>query len=156
MISPEQLRRLPLFALVSEPNIQKIAMIAEERCADRGTEIFETGQQAESLFILLRGTVDLLFSVDDASAPMLVKEFMVGEVNPGEVFGISGLIEPHIYTSSARVAVDSVLIVINSEKLCALCDEETGLGYLLMKRMAKAALQRLEGTRILLAACWNK
>ena len=156
MISPEQLRRLPLFGMVSEEHLRRIAMVTDEMKADQGEVLFDAGQKAEGLYILLRGSVDLLYTVSDSLHPEIRREFLVGEVNPGEVFGISALIEPYVYTSAARTADPVELLKISSDKLCSLCDLEPALGYLFMKRMAQAALERLEGTRIQLAACWNK
>lgn len=152
MVSPELLRRYPFFAGVADADLKNIAMIADMVALGPGTILFEADQPADALYFLVDGSVELHFVVIDRENPKIRKDFFVTEIDPGEVFGLSALIEPHRYSLTLRVGTPSHVISIRAEPLRALCDANSALGYRLMKRLAKAALLRLGETRVHLVA----
>ena len=155
MISPELLRRYPFFGLLYDDQLKKIAMISEDESHDQGYTIFHEGKPAEALFLLISGSVDLYYLVEEEYHPELNKEFFVGEINPGEPFGISTLIEPHILTSTARAAEPVRLIRIDGAALHQLCDGDPRLSCVLTQQAARVAIERLAFTRVQLAAAQN-
>jgi CRP-like cAMP-binding protein len=96
--------------------------------------------------------VDLHYIVIDQHDARLRKDFMVGTINPGELLGLSAVIEPAIMMSSAIAVVPSVLLRIDGTELCKLWEADHDLAFGLQKQVALALKQRLERTRILLAA----
>jgi CRP-like cAMP-binding protein len=152
MISPELLRRFPFFGNLENSQLVAISIIAEEETFNSGEEIFQERNPAGSLYLLEEGSIDLYFTVIDNFRPELRQEFSIGEINPGEPFGISALIEPHVLTATARVSFPSRVIRINAEALRAAMDTDQSLAYALMQKIAKAAIDRLNDTRIQLAA----
>lgn len=152
MVSPEVLRRYPFFAWLDDAHQKAIAMITEEVAYERGALIFQEGKPADALYLLMEGSVDLFFAVEEEYRPESRKEFLVGEINPGEPFAISALIEPYVLTSSARAARPCRALKVEAAALRALCEVDCRLGYLLMRQAAKAALERLHFTRVQLAA----
>ena len=152
MISPELLRRYPFFSFLDAAQQKAIAMIAEEVSCESGATIFEEGRPAEALYLLLEGGVDLSFTPRSENGAPLHEKILVGEINPGEPFGISALIEPHLLTATAHASRTCRLLKIEGAALRALCEVDCRLGYALMRQVAKAALERLHFTRIQLAA----
>jgi len=75
-------------------------------------------------------------------------------IYPGEPFGISSLIEPHIFTSTAFASQPSRVITIEADRLRELFQKDKRLAYILTHSAAKAAIERLHATRIQLAAAW--
>ena len=65
--------------------------------------------------------------------------------------GISALIVPWRYTTSARVTRPSRLIRLDAAKLWDLCANDTELALGLMTEVAQAAMARLHATRVQLA-----
>jgi CRP-like cAMP-binding protein len=80
------------------------------------------------------------------------KEFFISDINPGETFGISALIEPYEYTATVRASKPGCAIRINASSLRALCEVDARLAYALMRETARVAIERLNDTHILLAA----
>ena len=152
MISPELLRRYPFFAQLDDAHQKAIAMITQELTYANREIICKEGQPAAFLCLLVEGSVDLFFTVEEEYRPDLRKEFPVGEINPGEPFAISALIDPYVLTSSARAAAPCRVLKIDAAALRALCEVDCRLGYTLMRHAAKAALERLHSTRVQLAA----
>lgn len=154
MISPELLRRYPFFGTLNEEQLRQIAMIAEEESHEAGKTLLKEKAPANDLFLLIKGSVDLIFTVDEEYHPDRHKEFTVGEINPGELFGISALIEPHLYTSDARTASPVQVIHIDGAALRQRCAADHSLACHLYSQVARLALERLNATRIQLAAAW--
>ena len=153
MISPELLRRYSFFGFLSEKEFNAIAMIAESLSLEKGETLFEADTPAEALYLVVAGCVEFAYVVNDHNQLGVHKEYFLGEHGPGEIVGISALIEPRVYTTNARVSSASCeLVKIDSSALRALCEVDTNLACRLMSEAAKLALNRLHDTRGLLAA----
>ena len=154
MISPELLRRYSFFGQLTEADLYAIAMIAEEVSADAGVTLFEERQPADALYLLLDGSIDLYYKSEEEYHPKTKKEFLVGEINPGEIFSISSMIEPYILNASARTDRPCRIIKIDAAALRKMSEENHLMGCMIMHSIAKALMERLAYTRVQLAAAW--
>jgi len=152
MISPELLRRYPFFSQLTDRNLKAIAMISEEYEVKAGKIIFEEKKPSRTLYFLIDGSIDLINSVEVGNKPKIRKEFLVGEINPQEVFGISAIIEPHILNATGKAAKDCRFIAIDANALLALMELDCEMGYIFMCHIAKAAMERLIATRVQFAS----
>lgn len=152
MVSPELLRRYPFFGALDDRQLKAVAMITEELSFEAGETLFDINQPAEALYLLAEGSVELYYVVADEFDPTLRKEFYVSDISPGEVVGISALIEPYQYTSTVRAASASRVVRVEGGGLRALCELDCKLGYSLIRQLAKTALERLHDTRVQLVA----
>ena len=152
MISPEVLRRYPFFSFMNHEQLREVAMITDEEKYEKGQILFNIDEQADDCYLLLEGAVDLHYIVVDEHEPQLRKEFVVGTINPGEVLGISSVIEPYVYTATAIAINESRLLKIDAVALRELCAANPELDYGLQRMVAKATMERLHVTRVLLAA----
>jgi CRP-like cAMP-binding protein len=152
MVSPELLRRYPFFGRLSEAHLKAIAMLADEVFCTEGQTLFEIGHPADALYLLIEGGIDLHYVIVDRDDPTRTKDFYVGDVNPGEPFGISALIEPYRYTASVRATCPGRVLKIDGNGLRALCEVDNGIAAILIRHVAKNALARLEETRTQLIA----
>ncbi len=146
MISPELLRRYPFFGSLTAEQLKQIAMMSDEVSLAAGTTVLQEGKPAQDVYILMEGAVDVFFPVSQD------KEFFVTEINPGDAFGISAMVEPYKVTTSVRTSKASRVIRISSIELrnaCALDKEMASAVYL---QIAKSALERLDATRVQLVA----
>jgi CRP-like cAMP-binding protein len=149
MVSPDLLRRYPSFALLNDDQLKAIALIAAEKNIGKGTIILKENNPAVKLFVLVEGDIDLIFSGGGEGA---ISNALVGSIAPGESLGVSSLIEPFQYISSARATVDCKVIEIDGVALRALLEVDQKLGYALMRNIAAAVLERLKYTQVELAA----
>jgi CRP-like cAMP-binding protein len=147
MISPEVLRRYRFFCCLSEEQQKAIAMVSEEVRVDAGKELFLEGQPVEALYLLVEGSIDLYYAASGDPKD----QFLVGEINPGEPFAISAMIEPYTFTATARVAAPSRVLKIDAKALRALCEVDCKLGYALVKQVAAMSIERLHFARVQLA-----
>jgi CRP-like cAMP-binding protein len=156
MVSPEIIRRYPFFGALTDAQIKAIAMIAEEETYAKGAVICEEGKPATALYLLQEGGVSLYYKSEEEFHPSTRKDFLVGEINPGEVFAISVFVEPYMYTSTVKAEQDIRVIKFDAAELKKLIDKDPRLYCTLMRETAKAAMERLAYARIQLAAAWAK
>lgn len=149
MVSPELLRRYPFFALLNDDQLKAIALIAAEKSISKGTIILKENNPAVKLYILVEGDIDLVFSGGGEGA---ITNALVGSIAPGKSLGVSSLIEPFQYISSARATVNCKVIEIDGLALRALLEVDQKLGYAMMRNIAAAVLERLKYTQVELAA----
>src|ERR1035437_2014107 len=152
MISPEMLRRYPFFADMDDTSIKAITMIAEEIPSKARETLFESGRPSQALYLLVEGNIETSLVVKDNNDPTFHKEFYLDDINPGETFGLSALVEPYTHSTTTRVSRASKLMRIDAARLNQLCISDPRLGFQLMKQFAKTALERLQHTRVQLAA----
>ena len=154
MISPELLRRYPFFSGLTDAHLKALAMVAEEVDVKAGSLLFSEGQPADNLYFLIDGSIDLTYVVREESSPGVHKVLQVGEINPEEVFCIDSLIEPYLLTANGTAAKDCQVISIDGKALRAMMEMDCGLGFIFMKHIAKAAMERMDSIRVQLAAAW--
>lgn len=152
MISPELLRHFPFFGFMDDRQLKSVAMISHEATFNKDEVVLENDRPANALYFVIDGSVSLYYVITTESDPYYYREYYVSDIDPGEMFGISALIEPYIYTGTMRASKSSRVIKIDASALRALCSVDSKLGYGLMREVAKAAMQRLHYTRILLVS----
>ncbi len=149
MISPELLRRYPFFGQLNDEQLKAIAMIAEEKTYPKGAIMVKENMPANKLMLLLEGDVDLIFSGGGEGS---ISNALVGSIAPGEILGVSSLIEPFTYICSARNALAVKVIEMDAAALRAMFALDQKLGYVMMSKVAAAVLERLKYTQVELAA----
>ena len=148
MISPEVLRRFPFFAGFDESQLKALSMVAEERTIEAHNTIFEEGTPAEKFYLLIDGSVDLYIKSEQENIPSARREFSVGEINPGEVFGINALLEPYKHGFTERAGPVCSIIEFDGASLRALIEIDQSFGYRLLVQVAKTLMERLYSTRM--------
>jgi len=153
MVSTELLRRYSFFALLSPEQLMEVAMIADEIEFNPNDVVFNVEQDADKFYLLVNGAVDMFTeSFDPLYKPDLRRNYMVGMVNPGEVFGVSAMIEPFKYTAMAVATEPVDAIVIDAVALRNMLETDRDMGYVLLQQVNFALMERLNFTRIQLAA----
>lgn len=155
MVSPELLRRYPFFGPLDADQLKKVAMLAEEMDIPKGEKIFEECGEADTLYLLVSGGVELYYRSQEEFHPKTRKEFHIGDINPGEIFAVSSLIEPYTLNNTAVASRDSHVIKIDAVGLRKLIEEDVNLGYKLMCQVTKTLMERLSAVRAQLAAAWS-
>ena len=151
MIPVELLHRFPFFSFMDDKEKKAIAIIAQEVHLQSGEVLFEMGQPADGLYFLIQGNLPYYVVVTSEHMPRYREEYFAGYINPEEIFGISALIEPYLYTTTMRAERPCHLIRINAPALRSLCEVDLQLSVGLLKAVNKAALERLSMTRAQLA-----
>jgi CRP-like cAMP-binding protein len=131
-----------LFRGLSQPQIERISAIAREQHFEKGQWLLHEGQEAKHLYLVKEGAVELVIKVEDAI------EIPIAIVRPDNgCLGIGALVEPYLYSLSARCLDDSTLLVIARSQLHELMQADPELHCVIMTNLAKKLLNRLQETR---------
>ncbi len=137
-----QLSSCYLFNGLSETQLDSLIAIGNETRIQRGQWLFREGEDAQQMFVLKAGAVELLTTVeDDIELPIAILR------EPGNCFGTSTLVPPHKYSLSARGVEDGTLLTIKKADLDKLIKADYELGHAILTNLAKYFLDRLKETR---------
>jgi CRP-like cAMP-binding protein len=142
----EVLRNVELFESATDELLAKVAEIAEEKSFVLGEMIFEEGEKAEWVYILLDGKVRI--SIDLTSKPTYITVAMIQE--PQWAFGWSGIVAPYRYTATATCEVETRVLAIPGIKFEEILDEESECGCHVMKKLTELISSRLRNSRMTL------
>ncbi len=124
--SQEQIARIrPLFLLFYAP---------------AGTVVFEQGETAENLYVLINGEVAIRYKPDDGP------EGVIAHVRPEGVVGWSAALGNPRYTSSAVCTSDCQMLRVRNSDLRQLCENYPETGVLFLDRLAAMIAERLRTT----------
>ncbi len=131
-----------LFKGLSKAQLDAVTGIARRRSVEVGEEIFKEGEEAENLFILRKGAVELTTTVENGfELPIALLR------TPGDILGSSALVPPFKYSLSARCAEESTLLTIGQTDLLGLMKEDHVLERAILLNLATHFLDRLKETR---------
>ena len=88
------LRNVPLFAMLPEDQLQKLAGTVVRRSFPKHNVVMSAGDQTDSLYIIISGSVKVQVSDDGGH------EVILTVLGPGEFFGEMGLLDDHPRSAS--------------------------------------------------------
>ena len=159
MISPELLRRYPVFAGVDADQLVILARTAQEVAAAAGEFFFREGDKLDRMYIVVDGEVAIVthlpspLATTGAPAYRKKREVVLSTVGAGGMFAWSGLVPPHEATSSAKAVTACRVIAFDCAQLRARLDEDHGLGYVMMQRLAQVMRDRISDMHMETIAC---
>ncbi len=115
----------PLFQCVYEP---------------AGSLIFDQGDLAEYLYLVVDGEVVIRYKPEDGPA------ILVARVRPEGIVGWSSALNSPIYTSSAVCTTDCRMLRVRGHDLRDLCENYPETGSLMLERLAVVIAERLRNT----------
>jgi len=128
-------KEIELFKGIDHEIMNEIANICFEESYAKETVLFEKGEDAERLYILLEGTVKLVIKNGGTLTYKLTE--------PGDIFGWSCMVESGRYTASGICATDLKALKIEREKLDKIFNLHPDVGMKVLKRLAGVFSKRL-------------
>ena len=120
-----------LFRGLEDGQVKKIMAIGKEIPMKKGQQIFKEGQEANGVYVLRSGAVELMTLVDeDFELPISILR------NPGDVVGTSALVPPCQYSLSARCVEEGTLFCMETAALRRLAAEDRDIGCQIMTNLA--------------------
>ena len=132
----------PFFRGMKPEHLELVAKPAREANFAIGDVVFREGEPAGDFFLLEAGKVVL-----DTHAPGR-EAVVIQTLGPGDALGWSWLFPPFVWHFGARAVEPTTAICFNGARLLTACEENSALGYDLMKRVARVMMQRLQATRL--------
>lgn len=107
-MSLETLKKIPLFAGLSEEDFQRLCDMSREFKLPAGQMLFEEGQPGAEAYAIESGEVEIIKASMD-------REVLLAVRGPGEVIGEVALLDAAPRMASVRARSDTVLIAIKKE-----------------------------------------
>lgn len=139
-MSIEDLEQIALFEGMTLPQLELLRPLFIDFECYEGTVLFEQGELAEFIYLVVSGEAVIQYKPDDGPA------ITVARVRPGGLVGWSALIGRRVYTSAVACAADSRFLRVRGADLQKLCEEHPETGGLLLERLANAVAERLRNT----------
>ena len=136
----QELGQLPIFRGLSEVQLNLIDPMLKLCHFSQDQIVFEQGQPANFVYILLQGKVIIQFKPDDA--PLLT----VTNINPGGIFGWSAALGHKVYTSMAYATAESEAYQFSGLDMHRLCENYPETGVVLLGRLASVIAEHLRST----------
>jgi CRP-like cAMP-binding protein len=124
-----------LFKGVSQRVISEIGKSGEELTYKKDSIIFNADEKALYIYELVEGSVDIL---------MLEKDVVHLTANrTGQIFGWSALVEPFVYTASAKCVSDTKVIRISKDSVEGAIKRHPAEGLAILQHLAGIISKRL-------------
>jgi CRP-like cAMP-binding protein len=132
--------QIPIFAGLYPAQLAILEEIFElELCFDDAF-IFEQGDNADFLYIVVDGEVIIYFKPDDGEM------ITVAVIKNGGVFGWSSAFGSDTYTSGACCTANTKLLKVRGENLKKLRVQHPETGLLILERLAAVVAERMRNT----------
>ena len=132
----DMLGRLAFFEGMSTAELELLMPYFKTHFYPADTVVFEQGDFAEYLYLVVTGEVIIRYKPDDGPA------MTVTHVCPGGVFGWSAALGNVTYTSAAVCASDSEVLRVRGLDLRALCERHPEVGRIILNRLAAVIAER--------------
>ncbi len=143
MVDAGWLKKTELFEELEESHINLILSHSSVDSLPKGKVIFRQGDEANDLFVLIEGAVDLRVKAQDQA------DFMASQIQKeGAVLGIPSLIEPFRYNVTATCLIPTKVLRIEAAHLKKKMEEDPSLGMKIMKKLAFIYFTRLNDLRV--------
>ena len=142
MVSAEWLKRTELFEALEEPQLNTLLLHASVESFPEGKTIFNQGDKAVRLYVLVEGAVDLTIKTGEKI------DFMTSKIEKeGAVFGMPSLIEPFQFNVTAICSKPSKVLVLDADHIKKRIEEDPKMGMEVMKKLASIYFNRLNDLR---------
>jgi signal transduction histidine kinase len=126
MAGYEFLRKVPLFAEMSDEDLDKLCHVVEEFHLPAGEKLFEEGETGDKAYVIEDGQIEILRKSGG-------REIQVAIRQPGEVIGEMSLLGSVPRTATGIALTDSVLLVIESTQFEGLLETSQSAARALLR-----------------------
>jgi len=140
----EKYTHLAFFTGLSSEEIRLLAPYFAPQTWVAGTVVFEQGDFADYLYLVVTGELTIRYKPDDGPIMNLTR------IQPGGIFGWSAAMGNPTYTSGAVCALDSEVLRIRGVDLRMLCEKHPEFGEVILNRLSAiiAERQRKQQSRV--------
>jgi CRP/FNR family transcriptional regulator, cyclic AMP receptor protein len=142
MVTPEWLKKTELLGTLSESQLNILLSHSSVESFPEGKTIFRQGDEANHLYVLIEGMVELSVKTGEKF------DFLTSKVEKeGAAFGIPSLIEPFRYNVTATCLKPSKVLAINAGRVKMDMEKDPKMGMEIMKKLASIYFNRLNEMR---------
>jgi CRP/FNR family transcriptional regulator len=125
------IKQCPLFSELNAEAVNSLAEAAQKKGYEKGVILFGEGEEAKALYILVKGSVDLVKSSSEG------KEQFVRSVKPGEVFAEAAMFAGDLYPVTAMSKSPSACLIITKDRFAKLASRHPEISMTIIGTMAR-------------------
>ena len=147
------LKNTDIFYQFDESQLEIVANLCREQTFKTGEIIFLEGSKSDELYIIADGVIDILVNHELVSDKPTEDHdpVTIATLRRGQSFGEIALVDQGLRSATARIAHDNTrLLIIPSDKLMAVCEEQPDFGYRLMLNLAADLALKIRSTGLLI------
>ncbi len=114
------IREVPIFESLTDQQYERLAELAKEVIIPRDENIFKENDRGDSLYIVVRGAIQILKLVDGKNTP-------IGLLGGGDILGEIALLTGEARTASAKAVTSAAVIMVPKQALDELVKMHSGL-----------------------------
>ena len=141
----EFIARVPIFAAMPDESLQHIAALAHRVDIDGPTTIFQEGELAKEMVVVLRGEFEVRKRGRDGG------DARIATLRPGDVAGEMALIDIQPRSAAVRALGPSALVVLTHADVASLYREDPQAYTIFIMNIAREISRRLRRVDGLLA-----
>lgn len=138
----ELLSGADFLAGMAEEHVQKLAEISRLAEYPAHVDIFHEDERAKDVYVIISGRVSLVICTPKVGCRQLM------QVGSGELIGWSPLVGRARLSDTAHTLEATTAIIIDGDRILALCAEHPEFGFEFIYRVAKVLAERLRATRM--------
>jgi len=146
-VSAKALKKVTLFHGLTSAEMTQIASLCQARIVKSGEVSVKQGETQDCIHIVEKGRVGVETQLP--SAPKNQKNIVLDTLTDGEVYSWSALMKRPA-TATVRAIEKTRVLDVNTEALLSLCEEDSRVGYVVMKNLALLISSRLTRHRLAL------
>lgn len=128
----QTLKQVELFQDFTAGQLERLSALCQAQIRGQGDVIFKQGDPADTLYIIASGQIEI--AVHNAQGDLTPEVYL----GAGQIIGEMGLVDAGTRSASATAAEHNTHIYsILADDLNRLCEEDTALGYRLMRHIAQ-------------------
>jgi len=142
----ELIRRVPLFALLTNSQAEAVAAAVTKRRCRRGEVIVEQGEKSDTLYIILTGRVRVV------TADKRGREVILATLHPGDYIGEMSLIDNDPHSATCRAEVQTDMLTLGRAEFARCLPENSSMAYAIMKGLVqrlRAADRKIESLALM-------
>jgi CRP-like cAMP-binding protein len=141
MVPVEEVKRFSIFGGLNDRELEEVAKLGSVEKRGAGSRIIAEGTNAGALYLLKEGRVAVRMSSRDGN------EVLIDELDSGNVFGWSAVLDDQMFKAAIWALEDSTIIVLDGDKLRYLFEANNHIGYRVARQIAGITADRLEKLR---------
>jgi CRP-like cAMP-binding protein len=131
-----------LFNDLSTEQLHAVSTYCREECFYPDTILFEDGEPAQKMYVLVEGEIKLFYAIGEAG---MVE---VDRVAPGGIFGCSALVPPYIHPSTAIAKTRIEVLELDAVGLRGLFDDDPRLAVSIQQHVMRCLLDCIINLRL--------
>ena len=147
MDSIKVLKKVEIFRGLSLTQLESLAQISEEKKYRRGETVFAEHSTGDEVYIIKTGKVCIELGLKGKPNTATIQRLSVGQI-----FGELVLVDKRSRSATAICDNDCEIITINRDRLDRLFEQDSRLGYTVMRNLAQLLAERLRRTDLMLVA----